>query len=204
MTQKLFSIFLIVSLLLPVTTVQADSLWNQNQGSVYGTAKRQVLPGDTITILVQETTSATQEASTRTAKESQVMVDFLEGFNRISDSLGNLQNESESKYDISGEDSYNGSGATSRRSRVTAIVTAEVTQVLESGNLFVIGEKKVKVNNEMQTIKVSGIIRPSDIAPNNTVRSSQMAKVEVSINGSGVVGDKQSPGMLTKMFNWLY
>lgn len=204
MNRALCVIFLIINLVLPMSFTYGDSLWNASQGPFYGTTKRRVEAGDSITILIQESTSATQEASTRTAKELEVMADFLNNFDRISDTLGDLTNRSKTEYSANGEDKFSGTGATSRRSTVTAIVTAEVTQVLESGNLFVVGEKKVKVNNEIQTIKVSGIVRPSDIAPNNTVRSSQMAKVEVSINGSGVVGDKQSPGILTKMFNWMY
>ncbi|NBV84582.1 flagellar basal body L-ring protein FlgH, partial [bacterium] len=63
---------------------------------------------------------------------------------------------------------------------------------------------KVKVNQEMETIRISGIIRPSDISAANTIDSYQIAKAEVSVNGSGVIGSKQSPGVLTKMFNWLF
>ena len=105
-------------------------------------------------------------------------------------------------YDLSvrGDDSYNGSGQTSRSSQVRAVVTSLVTEILENGNLFIVGEHKVKVNDEMQTIRVAGIIRPADIAPNNSVLSSQIAKAEVSVNGAGVVGSKQTPGILTKMF----
>ena len=83
-------------------------------------------------------------------------------------------------------------------------MTAMVTEVMETGNLFIVGEHEVKVNNEVETVRISGIIRPQDITGQNTVLSSQVAKVEVSVNGAGVVASKQSPGILTKMFNWLF
>ena len=84
------------------------------------------------------------------------------------------------------------------------MITAVITEILEGGNVYVVGEHKVKVNNEVETIRVSGIIRPSDIGMGNTINSYQIAKAEVSVNGSGVVGSKQNPGVLTKMFNWLF
>ena len=63
---------------------------------------------------------------------------------------------------------------------------------------------KVKVNDELETIRVAGVIRPQDISPKNSVYSYQVAKAEISVHGSGVVASKQSPGIMTKVFNWLF
>ena len=70
--------------------------------------------------------------------------------------------------------------------------------------MFILGYHKVNVNNETQTIRISGVIRTQDIAPDNTILSSQIAKAEVSIKGSGVVATKQNPGIMTKLFGWFF
>lgn len=183
--------------------VCADSLWETGKGGLFGSVKKEVQVGDVVTIYISESTSAAQQASTQTSKESEIGANLLSNWDLIS----NVFNESaHRKYELqlSGDDSYKGSGQTTRTSKVTAVVTAVVTEILENGNVFIVGEHKVKVNNEVETIRIAGVIRPSDIGPNNTVYSYQIAKAEVSVNGAGVVGVKQSPGVLTKMFNWLF
>lgn len=182
---------------------QADSLWDPTK-SLYDTDRREIRVGDIVTIQISEQTTAAQEATTRTSKESELNADILSAWDRIANVLGNETDRRDYEFELRGEDDYLGSGQTSRRSRVTAIVTAIVTEVLDSGNLFVVGEHKVKVNNEVQTIRVSGIVRPADISPRNSVFSYQLARAEVSINGAGVVGQKQSPGIMTKVFNWFF
>ncbi len=208
MTQKMFKLLASISLFLTLiwmhpVQVCSDSLWESAKGSVYGSQKRDIQVGDIVTILISESTTAAQEATTKTTKESEMGTNLLSNWDLIS----NVLNESAHRtYDLSlkGDDKYSGAGTTTRKSRVTAVVTAVVTEVLENGNVYVVGEHKVKVNNEVETIRISGIIRPGDIGPNNSVNSFQIAKAEVSVNGSGVVGAKQSPGVMTKMFNWLF
>jgi flagellar L-ring protein FlgH len=182
----------------------ADSLWDAQKISFYGAPKKEVQIGDSITIYISESTSAAQQATTKTSKESEIGANFLSGWNQVSNLLGNDINRKTYDFSLKGDDQYSGTGQTSRTSRVTAVVTAIVTEILENGNIYIVGEHKVKVNNEVETIHISGIVRPADIGPNNSVFSYQIAKAEVSVNGAGTIGSKQSPGVLTKMFNWLF
>ena len=84
------------------------------------------------------------------------------------------------------------------------MISSVITEILDNGNLYLEGIHKVKVNDELETIRVAGVVRPQDISPKNSIFSYQIAKAEISVNGSGVVASKQSPGVLTKMFNWLF
>ncbi len=204
MKKQLF--FISFSLILVYcSTLGADSLWQGNgAASLYGTERRRIAVGDTITILISESTAAVQEASTQTKKKSSIATNLLDNWDQVANLLGNEQNRKTFEFGVGGNDQYAGSGQTSRRSSVKAVVTAMVTEVLESGNLFIVGEHEVKVNDEVETIHVEGVIRPSDISAKNTVLSSQIAKAQVSVHGVGVVGSKQTPGLLTKMFNWLF
>jgi flagellar L-ring protein precursor FlgH len=68
-------------------------------------------------------------------------------------------------------------------------MTAEVTAVLPNGNLVVEGQKEILVNSERQVITLRGIVRPEDISPTNTVPSGNVARIQILVNGKGVVND---------------
>jgi flagellar L-ring protein FlgH len=182
----------------------ADSLWNASTGSLYGGERKRVRVGDVVTIVISESTSAVQEASTLTSKGSSIGFELGSAWDQVANLLGTETIRKTYDGSLKGSDEYRGAGQTSRKSQVRAMITAVITEILDGGNVYVVGEHKVKVNNEVETIRVSGIIRPSDIGGDNTINSYQIAKAEVSVNGAGVVGSKQNPGVLTKMFNWLF
>ncbi len=203
---KQLKLILCISIALMVcgtTPIIPDSLWAPGQ-SLYTPGQRQIQVGDIITVQISESTSAAQEASTRTSKQSGIAANFLSAWDRIASLLGNDTDRRQYDFELNGEENYRGLGQTSRRSQVRAVITAVVTEILDSGNIFILGEHHVKVNNEVQTIRISGIVRPQDISPRNTVFSYQLAKAEVSIIGAGVVNQKQSPGLLTRVFGWLF
>lgn len=206
MLTRLQSVLLLLISLLVVASVPmvADSLWDAGRGNLYSADRKSPRVGDVITILVSEQSSAQQEASTRTSKESGIGLDLESSWDQVANLLGSETIRKTFSGKLKGNDDYLGSGQTTRKSTVRAMVTAVITEILENGNVYVVGEHKVKVNSEMETIRVSGIIRPSDISAANTVDSYKIAKAEVSVNGAGVVGAKQSPGVLTKMLNWLF
>lgn len=191
-------------LVLSFTSIFADSLWDNATSGYYESAKRRIRVGDIVTIYISESTSAVQQATTSTRKDSSINAGMENNWDQVANLLGNETIRKTFDFGLSGEDQYQGSGQTSRTSKVKAIVTSVVTEVLDSGNLFIVGEHRVKVNNEIETIRVSGVIRPQDISAKNSVYSYQIAKAEVSVNGEGVVGAKQTPGMMTKMLNWLF
>jgi flagellar L-ring protein precursor FlgH len=200
--RRLFAIIFLISFC--AVPVVADSLWAPNQTSLYGVQKRRIRIGDIVTVLISESTSAVQSATTRTQKDAAVGAGMINNWDQVANLLGNETLRKTFDFGLNGDDSFQGTGQTSRQSNVRAVVTCTVTEILESGNLFIVGEHRVKVNNEIETVRISGIIRPQDITGQNTVLSSQVAKAEVSVNGEGVVAAKQTPGIMTKLFNWLF
>ena len=203
--QRQFALALVTSILVVMAVpLYADSLWDSGKGNLYSVERRRPKVGDVVTIVVSEASSAQQEATTRTSKQSGIGINFESGWDQVANLLGSETIRKTYSGKIKGGDDYLGSGQTARKSTVRAMVTAVITEILENGNVYVVGEHKVKVNQEMETIRVSGIIRPGDISATNTIDSYKIAKAEVSVNGSGVVGSKQSPGVLTKMFSWFF
>ena len=187
-----------------VNLVFGDSLWTENTRSIYNSIQR-VSVGDIITVKISNRSSAIHEAGTKTSKKSSVGANLYNLWDQCA--LDTSQNESLRKmqnYSLGGNDQYSGLGNTSRKSKVKAIMSAVVSEILSNGNLVVVGEHSVHINDEIEIIKISGVVRPQDISENNSIHSYQIAQAKISVRGDGVVGSKQTPGILTKLFNWVF
>jgi len=139
---------------------------------------------DLITIVVADNSSAVSTGTTNTARKSTVAasVTSLAGSKSPTGALANLANASNNQQ-------IQGQGTTSRGTTLSTTVTAEVTDVLPNGNLVVQGQKEISVNSEKQIITVRGIVRPDDLSSVNSVPSDRVARMEVLVNGKGVVND---------------
>ena len=192
---KLSIALLLTASLLPIFPVFADSIWERTSTSPYSVSKS-FRVGDIITILVLETTSAVQKAGTDTNVNDSLSLAFssnLNSFNRPGKAITG-----------SGGNTYKGLGSTTRTSNVTTKIAAVVIRVMPNGNLMISGDHRVEVNDEIQTIRISGMVRPKDVSLQNTVYSYQVAGADVSVKGKGVVGEAESPGMFTRFFNWIF
>ena len=187
--------FLILFLFLPLSFVSADSIWNRASSSPYSVSKS-FRVGDIVTVIILESTSAVQKAGTNTNANDSLSLAF-------NSNLVNMYHPDKAVAG-SGGNTFQGLGDTTRTSNVTAKIATVVVKVLSNGNLLVAGEHRVEVNDETQTIKISGIVRPKDVSLQNTVYSYQVAEADVSINGKGVIGEAESPGVFTRFFNWIF
>lgn len=139
---------------------------------------------DLVTIVVSEQASAVTTGATKSARKSSASasVTSLAGLKSPTGALSNLAN-------ASGNVALDGSGSTSRQTAITTTLSARVVGVLPNGYLVLEGTKDVQVNSEYQTVTVRGVIRPADLAADNSVQSNRLAQMEIKLNGKGVVGD---------------
>jgi flagellar L-ring protein precursor FlgH len=139
---------------------------------------------DVVTIVVTETinAAATGASTTERASSASAAITSLAGPKVPTGVLANLLNQS-------GDQKLNGTGTTTRTATLNAVLTARVVKVLPGGLLFIEGSKDLQVNSETQAMTVRGIIRTADISTTNTVGSTQIADMEIRLNGKGVVGD---------------
>ena len=160
-----------------------------------GRDPKAAVTGDLITIRVIEQASALSSGSTSSSRTSDASnsVSSLFGVLNPAAALANLAQHS-------GESTLDGQGSTSRQTSVTATITAHVTHVMPSGNLVIEGIKEVTVNSEKQTVWMRGMVRPTDLAPDNSVRSDRVAMMELRINGKGIVNDAiRRPNVLMRI-----
>ncbi|MCX6151055.1 MAG: flagellar basal body L-ring protein FlgH [Ignavibacteriales bacterium] len=152
--------------------------------------------GDAITIYVVESSSASNEAETSTGKTSDLGLSASAnvgsgGMPKVDASIGSKNN-------------FQGSGSTKSSGRVTTKISAMIDSVYDNGNLRVRGSRKIVINGEEQIISIKGIVRPIDIQTDNSVLSYNISEAEIIFEGNGMIQKAQGPGLLTKLFHWLF
>lgn len=150
---------------------------------------------DLVTVLVTESVNAvaTGASTSQRASSANASVSSLAGKKSAAGALANLAG-------LSGDQKLNGVGTTSRGATLNATLTARVVRVMPGGLLLIEGNKNIQVNSEQQVITVRGIVRTTDISTANTVPSTQIADMEIKVNGKGVVGDAvRRPNVLYRL-----
>jgi flagellar L-ring protein precursor FlgH len=173
---------------------EPGSLWATDRaGSLFeDTRARRV--GDLVMVRVEENASGTKEAETSTERSS----DLSTGINAFFTAPVSGRN-----IDVGVTNSYDGTGSTSRSGQLSALVAAVVTEVLPNGNLVIEGNREIQVNDELQMIRLSGVVRPVDISTANIVLSSRIADAQITYTGVGTIDEKQRPGWFARLFDYL-
>ena len=200
MKKLLLALFICPIILTGHEIAFGDSLYPiEGTSSVY-TEKRARRVGDVITVMIQETNHATNAASSQDQKSGSLVVGAGTGFLGSTNFLNNNINQN---IGLGGGVNHQGQGTSSRSSTVTGQMTAKIISVLPSGNYLIEGTRYVEVNDEKQTIEVTGEIRPDDIASDNSVLSTRVANARIKFTGTGPASETSKPGLLTRVLSWL-
>lgn len=170
---------------------KADSLFDEANYQSLVRDHRAYVAGDSLTILIYEQASASSSADTDTSKEMDIGGRVRGNYSDYGGSAGFSSN-------------FSGGGEVSRSGNLIASISVIVTEVLENGEMKVAGEQLIKLNDEQQRIEVSGRVRPVDISVDNTVPSTRLADAQIDYIGDGLLGSRQKPGIITRVFNWLF
>ena len=152
--------------------------------------------GDAITILVVESSQASNDAETSAGRTSNL------GLNAKAD-VGNSAGQA-GDVSLGTSNDFKGSGSTKTTGMIKTKISATVDSVLPNGNMLIEGRRKISINGEEQTVSIKGIVRSSDIMPDNSIMSYNIAEAQIAFKGDGMINRVQSPGWLTKFLHWIF
>ncbi|MEE2526190.1 flagellar basal body L-ring protein FlgH [Hyphobacterium sp. HN65] len=182
-----------------------NSLWTAGRQTFFGDP-RAANPGDILTVNINIADSANVQNSTnraRTSAEDSDLTNFLGGEAALSSFFNDaIDPTSIASFGSSG--SHTGSGAVTRAETINLSIAAVVTDRMPNGNLAIAGRQEVRINNEIRELLVSGVVRPQDIASDNTIRHTQIAEARISYGGRGHISDVQRPRMGQEVFDILW
>jgi flagellar L-ring protein FlgH len=175
----------------------------ENQGGIYQPERarmnlyedrRAFFVGDTITIVIEEKTSASKKSSgnaTRTGNTS-LKIPTVSG----------VPLEGVQGVDIEANSSqkFSGSGDASSNNLFSGNLAVTVIEVYPNGNLLVSGEKQVTINQGTEFIRFSGVVTPVTVTSTNTVSSTRVADARIEYRGNGYINEAQTMGWLTRVF----
>jgi flagellar L-ring protein precursor FlgH len=152
--------------------------------------------GDTLTVRLAENTEAEKKATTSATKSTSAELTgptiagrpiTMNGTPILEGSIGN-------------ESQFAGNGAAAQSNKLDGFITVTVAKRFSNGNLLVRGQKYIAINSGREYVRLQGIVRPSDIAPDNTVISYRVADAYISYGGQGTVANASKPGWLYRFF----
>jgi flagellar L-ring protein precursor FlgH len=173
---------------------QPASLWRTGSRAFFKD-QRAAQVGDIVTIIVSTTDTADVEnASSETKNGSETMgVPNLLGLEASLPKLLGKAVSAASLVSANSASTAGGTGKIKRNETVALRLAGVITQVLPNGNLVVAARQQMRVNSELRELEVSGVIRPQDIASDNTVNHDRMAEARISYGGRGQLTDIQTP-----------
>ena len=171
----------------------SKSLWTDTSRSMFTDGSAQFV-GDLITIVVSETTRATSESDTSVNQQESMNSGTGTGI------LGKVLEQ----FGIDSTDEYAADGTTTSRGTLTTTISAEVVEVLPNGNLVIEARRSIVINEETQSVVLSGVVRLRDITGDNQISSTRIANMQIKYTGRGPIARRQRPGLLNKIFNWIF
>ena len=188
--------------------IEEGSLWSEMRGTTLYPDRTARKVGDIVTVRIVEDPEAELKASTKTSRSSSIdaKLKFLGYMKALADKNPRLAQDPGADDLIRAGlgSSFDGKGSSDRDGHVKAYVSAIVVNVLPNGGLYINGNRQIRVNNETQYITLSGIIRPEDISPSNEISSTYVANAKIVYSGKGPVADKQRPGWLGRIMDYVW
>jgi flagellar L-ring protein precursor FlgH len=171
-----------------------NSLWRQGARSFFKDQRARTL-GDVLTVQVtiaDEAKLSNETKRTRSNEDRLGASHFFGYESKLLDVLPNAVDPSK-LVDLNSALENSGKGDVSRNEDIKLNIAAVVVQVLPNGNLVIQGRQEVRVNFEVRELYVAGVVRPEDIAPDNTIEHDKIAELRVAYGGRGQLTDVQQP-----------
>ena len=192
MRKKLFIAF-VITLIISASSYAA-SLWDDNNNLFADSRPGRV--GDIITVLVNEQTDASDEATMDVSKTTNNNINNgLNGTGILNFVRGLM---------FSTNNSATGDGSVERTHSANTTLACLVTEVLPNGNLVIEGTRDVRTSDEVLQLQLTGVIRPQDVNADNQINSRLIANAEIAVKGRGIISRTQKVGVITQILQTVF
>ncbi len=188
------------ALLLLSPAMRADSLWQDGNSRSMAADKRAAAPGDILSIVVQETSTASKDNSTKTSKKTALDAKIDNFFYSPGASSLLTKNGQLPALKFGSAHGFDGGGTINNSEKIVARIAVRVIDVLPNQNLVIEGKRQTSFGGETQDIILRGVVRPADITANNTVFSYNVADATIKFSGKGSVSETQRKGWFTRVW----
>ncbi len=172
----------------PRAMASGYSLWSDSQSALFKDA-RALNVGDILTVNIQINDKASFENETDRSRTNSSGMNW----STSADFFGYVPPTTTGELGSGSNTSTQGKGSTERSEKLTLLVAAVVTGILENGNLLISGSQEVRVNHEIRILNVAGIVRPQDVDADNTISYERIAEARISYGGRGRLTEVQQP-----------
>ena len=174
------------------TNNRSGTIFNATRGNLFSMESRAQMVGDIITVQFAESFQATKSQNAATAKsnDSSISLPTALGTPELSTKLGS-----------SLANTFSGSGSSAQSNSLNGQVSVHVVRVFQNGNLEILGQKKLTLNNGDEYIRVHGIVRPKDINEKNIVSSDRIANANIQYIGAGDIAETGKKGWYSKILD---
>lgn len=168
--------------------LQPYSTWDDRAAGLF-TANRAMERGDIVTVEIEINDRAEFDNKSDRSRISGKSLGLSGSFSTGSGASGS----GDLSASLDSSTDFTGSGGTTRSESIELSVAAVVVEILRNGNLIIQGSQEVRVNAELRVLTISGIVRPTDIGPNNTISYDRIAEARISYGGVGRISEVQQP-----------
>ena len=171
---------------------RSGTIFNANRGNLFSMESKAQMVGDIITVQFAESFQATKSQNAATAKsnDNSISLPAVLGTPALSTKLGS-----------SLANSFSGSGSSAQSNSLNGQVSVHVVRVFQNGNLEILGQKKLTLNNGDEYIRVHGVVRPKDINEKNIVSSDRIANANIQYIGAGDIAASGKKGWYSKILD---
>lgn len=175
------------------------SLWQDTSVDLFRDP-RAMRVGDVMTVKISIRDKANLDNTSERKRDSKRNLDFDTSYDL---NLPFVKGKGDGKLDanVNSGTSTKGQGAITRSESIELLVAAVVSDVLPNGNLVISGTQEVRVNYELRVLSVAGVVRPRDIATDNTISYDKIAEARISYGGRGRITEVQQPGWGHQLFD---
>lgn len=181
----------------PAASMPTGAIYRGVQSENWFGRGRNFQVGDVITVLLDERMQGSRSTRTDVSRESRN--------NALPNALGiipgGIRGAAASLNLNESNTTSSGAGTADQTATLTGSLAVSVVEVMPNGNLVVRGEKQLSLSEGSEVIQISGVIRPQDVSPNNTVLSRRLAHSQIAYRGSGDLAMAAQPGWGIRLLN---